>query len=406
MLSIRYPHLFADTHRFRYGLMPILLPDTGSFLVAKASKEAILAARLKGSFRIYLMSDLDGATSHLGLVTAFFDDHDEPITITTALFDGDGLTIDVAALLVQPAFDVYFIDEHDRELLSVRVDNPGAPRFKYAIRSASFPQYRQDGFAQILGRLNDRFATRVAGDDDAALELRIVDHLAPEDLAILDTRPTATAFQSAAPGPTIATLVRDDPGPPQELDIAVMFGRVFPAGAIYLNPFRADTGKELCDVLVVTDTEMLFVEAKDSPNTEASLARALNRKRQTIQNQIEKATKQLSGALLYARKENGVVIRSDAGPITLSLEGRQPLGLVVVREMFDDTQIENSEPILAAVEVVQIPLMLIDYPGLHMVTQNLRAPHQFIGALHNLFDMAIEHGQFPRSIWGGPPPEA
>ncbi|MFN3932233.1 MAG: hypothetical protein ACK4JY_10840 [Brevundimonas sp.] len=406
MLSIRYPHLFADIQRFRYGLMPIRLPDEENFLVVKASKEAILAARLKGGFRIYLISDIDGATSHLGLVTAFFDDHDEPITMTTALFDGDGLTIDVSALLVQPAFDVYFIDEHDRELLSVRVDNPGAPRFERAIRSASFPQYEQDGFAQVMGGLNDRFATRVAADDDAALELRIVDHLAPEDLAILDARPTAAAFQSAAPGPSIATLVREDPGPPQERDIAVMFGRVFPADAIYLNPFRSDTGKELCDVLVVTDTEILFVEAKDSPNTEASLARTLDRKRQTIQSQIDKATKQLTGALLYARKGNGVVIKSDAGPIALSLEGRQPLGLVVVREMFDDTQIENSEPILAAVETVQIPLMLIDFPGLHMVTQNLRTPYQFIGALQNLFNMALEHGRFPRSIWGGPPPEA
>lgn len=278
MLTVRYPHLFAATQRFRYGLMPIRLPDGAAFLVIKASKEAILAARIKGGFRVYLISDVDGATSHLGLVTAFFDDHDEPITMTTALFDGDGLTIDVSALLTQPAFDVYFIDEQDRELLSVRVDNPGAAAFADAVRFASFPEYDEDGFARLIGRLNDLFSIRVAADDEAALELRIVDVLAPEDLAILDARPAATAFQSTSRGPSIATLVREDPGPPQERDIAVMFGRIFPADAIYLNPFRADTGKELCDVLVVTDTEMLFVEAKDSPNTEASLARTLARK--------------------------------------------------------------------------------------------------------------------------------
>ncbi|MDQ1153095.1 hypothetical protein [Brevundimonas sp. SORGH_AS_0993] len=405
MLSVRYPHLFNATQRFRYGLMPIRLPDGTVFLVIKTSKEAILAARLKGGFRIYLISDVGGATSHLGLVTTFFDDHDKPLTMTTALFAGDDLTIDVSALLVQSAFEVYFIDEHDRELLSVRVDNPAASRFADAVRSASFPEYDEDGFARLMRRLNDLFSIRVAADDEAAFELRIVDFLAPEDLAILDARPAATAFQATSHGPSIATLVREDPGPPQERDIAVMFGRVFPADAIYLNPFRADTGKELCDVLIVTAKEMLFVEAKDSPNTEASLARTLDRKRQTIQNQIEKATKQLSGALLYARSNDGVVITSEAGPVTLSLEGRQPLGLVVVREMFDDTQFENSEPILAAVEAIQVPLMLIDYPGLHMTTQNLGAPHRFIGALHDIFDMALEHGRFPRSIWSGPPPE-
>ncbi len=404
MLSVRYPDLFAATKRFRYGLMPIRLPDGTVSLVIKTSKEAILAARIKGGFRIYLLSDVDGATSHLGLITAFFDDHDEPITMTTALFDGDDLTIDISALLVQPAFDVYFIDEHDRELLSARVSNLGASRFADAVRSASFPEYDEDGLERLMGRLNDLFSIRVAADDEAALELRIVEFLAPEDLAILDVRPTATAFQSASRGPSIATLVRDDPGPPQERDIAVMFGRIFPADAIYLNPFRADTGKELCDVLIVTGREMLFVEAKDSPNTEVSLARTLDRKRQTIQNQIEKATKQLSGALLYASSNDGVVIRSDAGPVTLSLEGRQPLGLVVVREMFDDTQFENSVPILAAVEAIKVPLMLIDYPGLHMTTQNLGTPYRFIGALHDIFDMALEHGRFPRSTWSGPPP--
>lgn len=406
MLSIRYPHVFAHTQRFRYGLMPVEVPGEGSFLVIKVTKEAILAARLKGSFRIYLISDIGGATSHLGLVTAFFDDHDEPITITTALFEGDELTIDISALLIQSAFDVYFIDEHNRELLSARVDNPGALRFQHTLQCASFPPFELDGFKPILRRINEHFSTRKAEDDDAAFELKIADLLAPEDLAILDTRPSARAFQSTAPEPVIVTLEREAPGPPQERDIAVMFGRVFPADGIYLNPIRADTGKELCDVLVVTETEMLFVEAKDSPNTEASLARSLDRKRLTIQNQIEKATRQLSGAFLYALKENGVIIKCDAGQKALSLKDRQPLGLIVVREMFDDTQIKNSEPILTAVEAIKVPLMLIDYPGLHVVTLNVRTPNHFMGCMHSIFDMALKHGQFPRSVWSAPPSDA
>ena len=51
----------------------------------------------------------------------------------------------------------------------------------------------------------------------------------------------------------------------------------------------------------------------------------------------------------------------------------------------------------------QLPLMLIDYPGLHMVTLNPCTPARFFDALRSPFAAALEHGQFPRSIWSAPP---
>lgn len=258
-------------------------------------------------------------------------------------------------------------------------------------------------YHDVANRLKHRFAVRNGDDDRSAFTLTLGERLYPDDLMIVDTRPEAQQFQEAQARLAIAQLVREDPGPPQERDIAVFFSRAFPAKNIYLNPFRADTGKELTDVLVVTDREMLFVEAKDSPNTAASLDRSIERKRQAIQKQIEKATKQLRGGLSYAQNHDGVTVQTAYGPTTVSLDGRQLLGLVVIREMFDDDQLANSKPVLDLVDQLQLRVMLIDYPGLHMVSLNLRTPKRFIEALHKLLDAAIEHGRFPRSIWSGPP---
>lgn len=288
-------------------------------------------------------------------------------------------------VLSQPQFKLYFFDEHDRELMGLWARHTEVERFRREIGAATFASFDMKTFGDLANRLHRRFSVRDETDDRAAFTLSFEDRLYPDDQAML------------------AELVREDPGPPQERDIAVMIGRAFPPDAIYLNPFRADTGKELTDVLIITDKVMLLIEAKDSPNTAVSLDRSLDRKRLTIQKQIVKAAKQLKGGLTYAKEADGVVIVTDDGPKTVPLEGRQLLGLVVIREMFDHDQQANSDPVLALVDEIQLPLMLIDYPGLHAITTNLRTPARFLGALHDLFDMALEHGRFPRSVWSGPP---
>jgi len=405
MLSTNHPYLLPDLRQLRYGVMPVKWPDGTVALVLKVTKEAILAARLRGELKVYLFSDPDQSDRHLGIVTASFDDHEEPLTVVTALFDGDELLADVTAALSQAEFDAYFFDEHDRELMGVRVCNADASRFRGEVAAAGFAPFDLETYGALAERLAQRFAIRDAADDLAAFTLTLGERLYPDDLVLYDTRPEAYAFRDAHQRPAISGLVREDPGPPQERDIAVMLGRVFPAESIYLNPFRADTGKELSDVMVVTEKVMLFIETKDSPNTAASLGRTMDRKRLTIQNQIEKATKQLKRALVYARETDGVVIAGRPEPTAVPLAGRQLLGLIVVREMFDHDQVANSEPVLAMIDELQLPIMLIDYPGLHVVSQNLRTPARFLNALHDLFDMALEHGQFPRSVWNGPPLE-
>ena len=400
MLSVEHPSLLSALRQFRYGLMPVFVgPTSTGAIIFKLPKEAILAARLKNEIKVYLLSDGRDPASHLGLVTAFFEDDDEPLVIATMLFSGDDLLTDVVSVLSEPEFNLYFFDEHNREWMGVRAINSDMDRCRRELATSTFTPCSMATYVDLTNRLHQRFAVRDEEDDRAAFTLTFGERLYPDDLVILDVRPEAHQFREAQSHPAIAQLIREMPGPSRERDIAVLLSRVFPAESIHLNPFRADTARELTDVMVVTDREILFVEAKDSPNTAISLSRSLERKRQAVQKHIEKATKQLRGALSYAQHRRGVTIQTTNGPVTVPLDGRQLLGLVVVSEMFDDNQFANSEPLLDLVDNLRLPVMLIDYAGLHTITLNLRTPEGFVDALHNLFDVAIEHRRFPRSIW-------
>jgi hypothetical protein len=142
-----HPELLPHLKSLGYGLMPIFQPGCGKhFLVVKATKEIILTARLNRQFKVYLLGDDQGQTSHLGFITAFFDDADEPLVIKSPQFADDELLKDLTSLLSQPEFEVYFFDEHDREMMGVVANNIDAARFCAEIECASFTAYERQGF--------------------------------------------------------------------------------------------------------------------------------------------------------------------------------------------------------------------------------------------------------------------
>ena len=102
MLSVLHPEILYHLQDFNYGLMPIYLPEENKYiLVIKATKEGILTVSTNNAFKVYLIKSTSKAASHLGLVTAFFDDHDEPLTITTPLFSNDEMLKDITNLFTQ-----------------------------------------------------------------------------------------------------------------------------------------------------------------------------------------------------------------------------------------------------------------------------------------------------------------
>ena len=69
--------------------------------------------------------------------------------------------------------------------------------------------------------------------------------------------------------------------------------RPFSGDQVYRNPVRADKGREFVDVLVATEKTVLLIQAKDSPNTESTLNRGIDRKKATSAAHIRKAAAQL-----------------------------------------------------------------------------------------------------------------
>ncbi|MCC6597646.1 MAG: hypothetical protein IT559_02520 [Alphaproteobacteria bacterium] len=405
MLSILYPEIMFHLQGFDYGLMPIYLPKEDRFiLVIKAPKESILTAKINNEFKIYLIKNPLSPSSYLGLVVAFFDDHDEPLTITTPLFSGDGMLTDVTRLFSQENFDAYFYDENNYELLGTQVYNEEFGRFSKEISAATFPEFQRSEVLSTWQNMGQSFSLRTEEDDINAYKIKLNDRLYPDDVMIIDIRDNFHGFNDQKKNLAVASLERDgDPGSMQEKDIARLLRKVFYGKNIYLNPYQADTKKELSDILIVTDSIMFFVQAKDSPNTEDMLRRSIDRKRKTIRGHIKKATDQMRGTLTYARDHGGVTILLDGKPVTIQLGDRRIAGLVMVKELFDDDYPECSAPVLSLVRELEFPINLLDYPQLHVLTQNLTTPAHFINGLYDALDMALEHEQFPKSVWSGSP---
>ena len=403
MFSIDHPEILSHLGQLIYGFQPVQFPDGRFCLIIKAGKEFILTARVNNGFKIYLVPDLAVPDRSLGFMTAFFDDHDEPLVLFSPLYAGDDMLRDLAGALSQVSFDLFFFDEHDRELMGIRASVRDVAHFRTAMAETQFPKVDMNDLATTYEAMGHWFGLRTAEDDGRAFAVDLGERLYADDLVIIDTRDDAYDFQGADGLVMMTSLERDEPGAFQERDIVALLRRTFPGEAIYLNPMREDSGTELADVLVVTGEVVLLVQAKDSPNTEASLRRSINRKRAVIRSHIDKGAKQLQGALTHILERESIVLRTPSGPRTIDVADRAVVGIVVVREMFDDDYKACSAPVLAVANACEQRCVLLDYAALHLMALRLASPSRLINGFYQMFAVAMEHGEFPKPRFSGAP---
>ena len=125
-LSVTNPEIMDTLVDIPGGLWPIRRGgDSRMILVVKAPREMAQTAKLRGGFRFYLVPVYAGDVATYGLLTAFFDDNDEPLVIRTPLFNEE-ITRDFLSLLSSDSFYVHFFDERNRELLGFRAENSNA----------------------------------------------------------------------------------------------------------------------------------------------------------------------------------------------------------------------------------------------------------------------------------------
>ena len=92
MLSILDPKVAVFLQNVGVGLFPYTIEGEATpRLIIKASKEMMLAAKMNGGFKIYVFPLKITEQNTIGMLSAFFDDVDEPLVIFTQLF-ADPLT--------------------------------------------------------------------------------------------------------------------------------------------------------------------------------------------------------------------------------------------------------------------------------------------------------------------------
>ena len=376
--SVTYPEVLQTLDDFPGGLLP--MSNVGSsrmILIAKTAREIAVTARLRKFFRFYLVPLRAGDVHTGGLLAAFFDDHDEPLTIRTPLFDEE-FAREIFQVLSSDSFDMHFFDEHNRKLIGFRAENPDATRF----RSFANTIRLVPGTLEIARQFHDDmmlwFGARSTADDNAALRINLLETLLPDNLYP----------QSQTPGDF------------NERDIEMGLHRAFGGDQVYRNPVRANEGREFVDVLVATANTVLLIQAKDSPITAATLSRTIDRKKATAAAHVKKAASQLKGSINHLRSGSSIEIITNGQRCDVSMSGREVFGLVIVKEMFDPERSACSRLVLSVFEETDIPCLLLDYLEFQQLTFFRRTEESFVGTLREIFSAAREHGMFPRSRFG------
>ena len=377
-LSLNNPGIISATANLQAGLMPMRRRNGNVLLIIKCSKEMILTAKIRKGFRFYLAPIQIESLQTYGLITAFFDDHDEPLTIRTPLVK-DEMAADIFQLLSLERFEVYFFDEHNRELLGYRVRNDQATNFRLissSIRLASPDKFLE--YDHRTGWFDDEmshwFEKRDSPDDDKALLIDFDEALFPDD----------------------AILEREAPGPLSELDIVQALLRVFAGSQIYLNPIRPDDGKEFVDILAVTSKNLFLIQAKDSPNTEAILNRSIARKKAIAVSHLKKAIAQMRGSISYTQSCIPLKIVVDNERHEIPIGSSDVVGLIIVKELFNDEFAVYSPLAFKLFEETGVPCLIMDYPQFHAYTLKRRNEVSFIQTLTHVLAFARENNEFPR----------
>ena len=377
-LTITNPEVVDTLANSLGGLWPLRRGgDSRMILVVKAPREMAQTARLRGGFRFYLVPVHVGDVATYGLLTAFFDDYDEPLVIRTPLFNEE-ITRDFLSLLSSDSFCVHFFDEHDRELLGFRAENPDAHRFRAFSNTMRFASPTLARARQFLDDLQVWFGARSPTDDAAAFTIYLRERLFPDSLA-----------EHA-----------ENPGDLNEPDIAAALHRVFGGTHVFKNPIRADNGREFVDVLVATTKTVLLIQAKDSPSTESALTRKIYRKKATAAKHVRKATAQLKGSINHLRSGQSIEIITEGKHRQVSMSGRDVFGLVIVKELFDPERPVCSPPVLTVYGETGTPCMLLDHTEFQQLTFFRTSEESFVGTLGETFSAARAHGVFPRSRFG------
>ena len=400
MLTVLYPDLLPTIRQMPGGILPLCLEgEEYPVLVVKAPKEYILAAKINASFRIYLAPISIENQHTFGAVTAFFDDGDEPLVIRTPLF-ADDFSVVLFEALRKRRINVHLFDELSRELLVYHAivsipDEANSQMDESTLLDFSLPKARA-----MLDEIVTWFGQRNSEDDARAIHISLERSIYGEGLFIEDLRPEKHSFRGSR-GFSHTILEREEPGSYQEEDIIQCLLSVFSAEQIFLSPKRTYDKEEMCDILVITETRVLIIQAKDSPNIKRISCQKLSRKRSNVLSALKKAIKQVKGAVGYYRRDiDTLEFFVNDERYSVDINGLELKALIVMKELFNDQYNEYSPLLLDLVLEKTVPCIALDYPELYQYCAHLQGEEAFFDAYNVVMTHAMTHGQYPRLRFG------
>ena len=395
MLTALHPEVIPFVHDISVGLVPFHFKDEKHpTLVVKAPKEAILASKLEQGFKIYIAPINIENHKTIGLISAFFDDDDEPLVLFTPLFKEPNTDL-LINLLNYRFIDVYLFDENNREYLGYTANVECKPSTKNILKDSKLLTFNLSLARKSHDQMTMWFGLRSVEDDKSAITISFNESLVPEDIFIQDLVPQNHSYHGAKSF-SFTELVRKEPGPYQERDIVQLLHRLYLPEQIYLNPLRITDKEEIVDILVATENNILLIQAKDSPNTEIIARNPIKRKKATTVKNLTKAVKQMKGALRYIDSNSPMKMIIDGKEYELEIGHRELRSLVIVKELFNDEYSVYSPIILSLVKSTNVPCIALDYSELNTYTSNLRDENSFIEAYDRVSTYGIQNGEFPR----------
>jgi len=399
MIAILYPELQPLINEYPIGLRILQIRDEDlPWLIIKAPKEFLLAARLNKGFKIYVVPLNIGGTDTIGLMSAFFDDSDEPLCISTLCFE-DAATESLECALVGGEVQVHLFDEHSRQLLGYPAKISIPPPSRNRLKNRKLLQLSKPEAREMHNDMFKWCGLRDSADDADAISVDFGDPLFPEDIAIINANAEMHSYNGGQ-GFGITMLERREPGSFQEQDIVQVLQRIFLPEQIFHGPLRVNDKEEICDVLVITNYRVLVIQAKDSPNTAVIMRKEMAKKRSTIRRHLTKAINQVHGAIGYIRSATPLRIFVSGEEVVIDLTGRELVSLIVVRELFVDQYSDYSLPILDLAKRTNVACIPLEYTELHMYTMFLADEEAFFAAIDQVFKTGIDLGEFPRLRFG------
>ncbi|WP_095063994.1 hypothetical protein [Pseudomonas sp. Irchel s3f19] len=363
MLSIHNSELKTVLRMHNIGLLTIRA-DTGKLiLIIKISKEILLTMKLRKGFKVsFVEYESNGVRAH-ALLTLIYDIPSEPLILTNTLYDLPQ-SRELIELLGQDEFQVYGFDEHDREFFGFVAKTEGIERFREVEKTLILRPRQSNVESDFEDLISTCYQTAKNNNEYNTFSIDFVSAIYPEFSCFIDTTKLVSSPSSELK-PQHYTLVRKEPGDQQELDIFLLLEKIFCDDDIFLNPIKLDNGEEFCDILVITEKHVLIIQAKDSPNTEASLSTSIERKKKKTLSHLDKAIRQLTGAITHAKNNRILKFKRKDSPIEIDLLDREFVGLAIVKELFDEDRMTYMEKLIEPHRSTGTPCSVLSYMDLH-----------------------------------------